>query len=271
MASRLHPREADGVKQISSLESPSPVDWTQYLRQYDMMVSLNRSYAAVKRSVVGLMGEALAGEDGGLVVDVGCGTGQLLIEVAPRFPQVSFLGVDADQACLALLSERVRAGGLRNVQLQCSDARSWRAPEPVRVCSFMHSLYTLGPLDDPEGPRAALTHARAALRPGGHLILTDIQRRLRYRRWAAYIFVTAVREHGLFTALRIFKDNASARHANIAIERAQRAGRMVLADLDECVQLVRSVGFERIIHASDKLYAPGVLGEPIDNQVVAVA
>lgn len=246
------------------------VAWADYLRQYDTMISINPSYEAVRTSVLSHVERAQL-RDGAWVVDVGCGTGQVLLPLARRYPRARFLGVDADEGCLALVREKAEAEGLRNVELQNADARRWQAPGPVAVCVFTHSLYTLGALHDPQGPRKALEHARSCLEPGGRLVLTDIQRRLDYKRWALYLFLSSGRRFGLRKTLATFAANASARRANIAIEKSQRRGDMILASLPECRRLVESAGFSEILHASEDLYAPGPLGRPIDNQVVARA
>lgn len=244
------------------------VDWTGYLKQYDNMVGVNPEYARVLDDVLTRL-RRLALEEGSLVADVGCGTGQFTLRAAAEHPRLRFLAVDSDGAALRLLTQKASERGLQNITVVEADARAWRSPEPVALCVFNHSLYTLGPLEAENGPLAALSVARQQTRPGGYLVATDIQRQLRYRRWALYILWSAIRQLGWRGALRLFRSNPDVRQANVAIERAQIRGDYALGSLEGFSRLVRRAGYADILSTRDDLYRPGFLGRAIDNQVVA--
>jgi SAM-dependent methyltransferase len=104
----------------------------------------------------------LADEGGGPVLDLGCGTGRVALELAHYGHDVT--GLDSDTELLAELARRARGHGLR-VDTICADARSFSLPGrfPL-VISPMQVFQLLGGTD---GRRAALTRAREHLEPGG--------------------------------------------------------------------------------------------------------
>jgi ubiquinone/menaquinone biosynthesis C-methylase UbiE len=103
----------------------------------------------------------------GTVVDVGAGTGSFAIALAAERPDASVLAVDGDADVL----ERARSK-------QGADGVEWRTglagalplaagqADVIVMSLLLHHL-------KPEAKRAALTDARAALRPGGWLHVAD--------------------------------------------------------------------------------------------------
>jgi len=73
----------------------------------------------------------LAEDAGGAVLDVGCGTGRVALDLAERGHEV--MGVDSDPELVATLARRARERGLR-VHAEVSDARTlapvWSKPYP---------------------------------------------------------------------------------------------------------------------------------------------
>jgi SAM-dependent methyltransferase len=104
----------------------------------------------------------LAGE--GPVLDVGCGTGRVALDLAAR--SVPVVGLDSDPVLLGAL--RDRAAGLP-VETVCADARDFalRRRFPV-VLAPMQTVQLLG---GASGRSAFLRCARAHLEPGGLLAI----------------------------------------------------------------------------------------------------
>ena len=99
------------------------------------------------------------------VVDIGCGCGATLLELAGRVgPNGSVLGVDISAPMLARARERVDAGSLANVRLTQSDA----ATHGFAPGSFDLAFSRFGVMffDQPIG---AFANIRAALAPTGRL------------------------------------------------------------------------------------------------------
>ena len=98
------------------------------------------------------------------VADLGCGTGALTAQLAPRVARV--LGVDRSAAMLQ--AARRRTAGLSNVELH--EAELAALPLPSRRCDAALLVLVLAYLED---PGAALREARRVLKPGGRLVVVD--------------------------------------------------------------------------------------------------
>lgn len=101
------------------------------------------------------------------VLDVGCGTGFLLLGAAERAAQV--VGLDATPAMLAEARQRVEAAGWTNVTLREGNAESLPfADERFDVVLNRLTLHHLA------NPQRVLSEIHRVLRPGGRLALCDI-------------------------------------------------------------------------------------------------
>jgi SAM-dependent methyltransferase len=100
---------------------------------------------------------------GARVLDVGCGTGEIEIRLAARFPEATFLGVDVEATHL----ERARAACARfgeRVRFATDDALALSfEPDRFDLVICRHVLQAV-----PDAPRALQEMARVT-RPGGRL------------------------------------------------------------------------------------------------------
>jgi SAM-dependent methyltransferase len=101
------------------------------------------------------------------VADLGCGTGALSAQLAPRVAKV--LGVDRSAAMLQ--AARKRTAGLGNVEL--FEAELDALPLAPRGCDAALLVLVLAYLED---PAPVLGEARRILRPGGRLVVVDAAR-----------------------------------------------------------------------------------------------
>lgn len=105
---------------------------------------------------------------GGRVLEIGCGTGNVLVAVARRHPDVELIGIDPDTAALdrarGKLPDRVRLEHAYADDLPLPDAHVDR----VLSSLMFHHL-------PPDQQRGALREARRVLRPGGSLHLVDME------------------------------------------------------------------------------------------------
>lgn len=113
----------------------------------------------------------LAGlRDGLRVLDVGCGTGNLLRSTGKRWPKVELTGMDPDPKALARARRKSRRAGL-DVRLDRGFAQEMPFPDDSfdRVFSslMLHHL-------DTASKDALLAEVRRVLRPGGVLVLADV-------------------------------------------------------------------------------------------------
>lgn len=70
--------------------------------------------------------------EGGTVVDAGCGSGNLLLPLAFKFPGFHFLGLDFKPAAVTLVRKRAAVAGLTNVSALAADIDAF---DPFRDCS----------------------------------------------------------------------------------------------------------------------------------------
>jgi len=108
--------------------------------------------------------QTLAQERGGPILDVGCGTGRVALELAAAGHAV--VGVDADPALVAALNERARTADLP-AQAVTADARSFTVPGaggfPLAVVPMQVAQLVGGPA----GRAAMLATVARHLAPGG--------------------------------------------------------------------------------------------------------
>jgi SAM-dependent methyltransferase/nicotinamide mononucleotide adenylyltransferase len=108
------------------------------------------------------------------IVDKGCGTGKLLVELSRRFPGAALVGVDLSRELLRRSDENTYAGG--DVSLVLGDAADQQvadgSADTVIFSSIMHEIYSYSGYDRGRIDRALASAARE-LRPGGRLLIRD--------------------------------------------------------------------------------------------------
>jgi len=101
------------------------------------------------------------------VADLGCGTGALAAELAPRVRKV----VAVDRSAEMLRAARKRLAGARNVEIH--EARLEALPLADASCDAALAVLVLSYLEE---PAAALREAARVLRPGGRLVVVEAAR-----------------------------------------------------------------------------------------------
>lgn len=103
---------------------------------------------------------------GGRLADLGCGQGWSTIAVARAFPAAEVWGIDSDAASIAEARATADQQGV-SVRLECGDATQLAAAAPFDVVLLLEALHDLA------RPVEVLAAARAALAPGGALLVAD--------------------------------------------------------------------------------------------------
>jgi 2-polyprenyl-3-methyl-5-hydroxy-6-metoxy-1,4-benzoquinol methylase len=125
---------------------------------------------AVKKILPGLEGLALRLEAGGTVLEVGCGTGNLLVQLAKAFPRAHVMGVDIDADSLAVARTRIETAGFsQRAQAYQGGVEKAATPSSVDAVVMVEVLHEIAP-----GIRASVVkECAAALKPGGWMLIVD--------------------------------------------------------------------------------------------------
>ena len=119
--------------------------------------------------VPGMPGVAeLLGRPGAVAFDLGCGVGWSTIALARAYPDLTAVGIDSDEA--SIMDARRNAVGADlagRVRFEVARSDAPAAPGSADVVFFFEALH------DMAHPVAALESARAALRPGGRVVVLD--------------------------------------------------------------------------------------------------
>jgi ubiquinone/menaquinone biosynthesis C-methylase UbiE len=106
---------------------------------------------------------------GAVVVDLGCGTGQVSLPLAWQGAQV--LAVDVSSAMVRALHSRAQEQGVRNLEVLALPIEDLALP--AESVDLIVSSYALHHLRDPDKARLVAAAARW-LRPGGRLVIADM-------------------------------------------------------------------------------------------------
>ncbi|MDP6543763.1 MAG: ubiquinone/menaquinone biosynthesis methyltransferase [Phycisphaerae bacterium] len=141
-------------------------------RRYDLLnsvISLGMDGYWRRRAVADL-----APEDGQTFLDVGCGTGDVAMEIVRQAPHARVLGIDPAEAMLALADEKAIAAGMddcltfRPADVTDADEEFPEAPFDGVTCSFCIRNIT--------DRAAALERMIDVMRPGGRLVILELTR-----------------------------------------------------------------------------------------------
>ncbi|OFW27742.1 MAG: hypothetical protein A3H97_09050 [Acidobacteria bacterium RIFCSPLOWO2_02_FULL_65_29] len=162
----------------------SPLRFHFLTRFYDGLVRWTTREAVFKDALLAQLGRA----PGEQLLDVGCGTATLSVELSRRFPQARVVGLDADGAALAIARTKAAGAG---VQLDLEQAFADRMPftsgsfDAAVSSLFFHHLRR-------DAKRAVLAEIFRVLKPGGSLHVADWGRPTGPAMRAAFLLVQAL-------------------------------------------------------------------------------
>ena len=107
---------------------------------------------------------------GATILDVGCGGGTFMIALARAYPSCEFVGIDSDLNTVELADYEVASAGVsERIQVHHGEAEAIEFTNRFDVI-FMNSV--LREIRSHLQPRV-LEHCRAALKPGGTMLISD--------------------------------------------------------------------------------------------------
>lgn len=140
------------------------------LRLSETELNRYRMMAAFARAAETEAWEAAGIAKGARVVDIGCGPGLPLLELADGVgPEGTVVGVDQSEEALETATALIAEAGIGNAEVRSGQATATGLPAGLwDVVHLRHVLIH-------NGPRIAdiLQHAFALLRPGGHVYLNE--------------------------------------------------------------------------------------------------
>lgn len=123
-----------------------------------------------KKILPGLGGLLQALEAGGSVLEVGCGTGNLLVLLAKSFPKARCIGVDIDEDSLKSAKERIEKAGITDrVEVRQGSVGRAVGPASVDAVVMVEVLHEIAPAVRP----SVIKECAAALKPGGWMVIVD--------------------------------------------------------------------------------------------------
>ncbi len=120
------------------------------------------------RALAAAIAERVPLQDHWVAMDYGCGTGTLSLLLASRLARV--VAVDNAQGMLDVLSEKLRAAGVANVETRCLDLTT-QAP-PAEQFDFVVSSMALHHIAD---PASLVLRLGGLLRSGGYMAIADLE------------------------------------------------------------------------------------------------
>jgi ubiquinone/menaquinone biosynthesis C-methylase UbiE len=102
-------------------------------------------------------------------VDIGCGQGFHLAELALQNPELECLGIDMNDDILHIAEENIKQRGLENVTFQKGDMRALTFDKAVDVITFFTSIRGMGKNEI----RDMAQRVFHSLTPGGYFVIHD--------------------------------------------------------------------------------------------------
>lgn len=102
------------------------------------------------------------------VLDIGCGSGLALIEMAATYPQSRFTGYDFSEQSISRAIQSAEQRGLSNVMFKVQDVSQMKAANSFDLITAFDVIH------DQAKPAQVLSEVNAALRTGGTFLMQDI-------------------------------------------------------------------------------------------------
>jgi len=143
----------------------SKQQWDHHWTHYSVSTEANPAQAMRRRLIRRLLGANAASQDSA-ILDIGCGSGDLLAEMARHFPEAAFAGCDLSESGLVetaikLPSARLAAFDFSTPGKTPGDLQGWASHA---VCSEV--------LEHVDDPAVVLANIVPCLKPGGRLVVT---------------------------------------------------------------------------------------------------
>ena len=166
----------DGVTSEPRGILPRPT-WSVYSRVYDVILCRTATYRAMLGDLLGKSGPLPAVCDGRVVLDLGCGTGNLSREILAAYPNTTLIAVDHDPSMAMVfeeklsnrLSDKPTPGRAFFMEANITEAMSVLSDMGIKA-DYVFLVNVLFLVPDPE---TMLRQVAGGLRAGGELRLSN--------------------------------------------------------------------------------------------------
>lgn len=151
------------------------VPYSRYGRFHEVMAedSGQSVLPALQSAILPLMPDvATRLRDGLRMLDVGCGRGKALLQLAAAYPKSRFTGYDLSDEAIGWARAAAERHGLTNLTLEVRDLSDFDATAPARAFDF---ITTFDAVHDQARPLNVLKGIRRALAPDGVYLAQDIK------------------------------------------------------------------------------------------------
>ena len=151
---RLHP---EGIPWPASVAYNALSSTKIFLRHYELVAHDIASYGPVQR-----------------LLDIGTGSGQLLLALSKTLPNSELVGVDISSAMIAQAQRNVKAHGTGNhIEVQVAGANALPFPDEA-----FDRVVSTGSLHHWNNPVNALSESHRVLKVGGYALMYDLVRNM---------------------------------------------------------------------------------------------
>ena len=143
--------------------------------------------ATAKKILPGLPDLAARLEAGGTILEVGCGTGNFLVQALKAFPRARVIGADLDRESLAIARQRLADAGIQDRATLIEGPLEGRVPDgSLDACVMIEVLHEIAATIRP----AVVAETAKTLKAGGWYVIVDetYPSTLAQSREAAYLF-----------------------------------------------------------------------------------
>jgi 2-polyprenyl-3-methyl-5-hydroxy-6-metoxy-1,4-benzoquinol methylase len=174
---------------LACFEQGGGVPYGAYERFHHVMAELSDQtvVAALHDAILPLVPGGIAALARGIdVLDVGCGSGRALNEMAAAYPQSRFTGYDLSVQAIEMARTESRERGLANALFEVRDAADLRERDAFDLVTAFDTVH------DMARPADALAAISRALRPAGFLLMQDVAGTSHVERDVSFAFAPLV-------------------------------------------------------------------------------
>ena len=213
------------------------LSWKRYARKYDMLMTYNPFYQQLNKEVLE-RAENWTIRDGGVIVDMGAGTGNYSLPLASQFTHAEVIHIDGNEGMCGVTQDKKSALNISNLSIRHQDINEVEfKSNSLQALLCIHALYTF------PNPGLILERMYDWLEPGGYGIFVNPGRIVKVLDWQIAIGWQMIMKHGIKKTLEIMQEGREVSYQNKQISKLQRDGTYWTHSHHEFIQTVKDAGF----------------------------